>query len=110
MEANTKPRTSEGYEVIIRLHLKPNIGHIELAKLQPIHIQSVESSTLAPGRATRTVRNVHTVNHEALEHAMRWGLIWRNPAHLAGTPKADSNEVKVPAADDFLGILESSSE
>jgi len=107
---NTKPRTQEGYEVIIRLHLKPPIGSIELPKLQAMHVQGMESDVLASGKSARTVKNIHTVIHVALEYAMRMGLIWSNPAHIVKTPKAAAKEAKVPSLDDVQRILESSLE
>ena len=70
---NTKPRTAESYEVIIRVHLKPHLGSIELPKLQAIHIQAMESAILRDGKSAKTVLNVHRVLREALEQSMRWG-------------------------------------
>ena len=84
---NTRPRTAEGYEGIIRNHLKPNLGHVQLAKLQPADIQSMESSILESGLSARTAQHIHRVLHEALKHAMKWGLIWRNPAEAVDVPK-----------------------
>ena len=102
---NTKPRTAESYEVIIRVHLKPHLGSIELPKLQAIHIQAMESALLRGGKSAKTVLNVHRVLREALEQSMRWGLIWRNPAQLVDPPSPEKNRPNVPTPNEVWRIL-----
>lgn len=103
---HTRQKTSQGYQSIIRIHLEPYLGHIELTKLQPLHIQSMESDILSTGRAPKTVENVHRVISEALEHAMKWGLIWRNPANIVDPPKGEKYEPQLPTTDQALHIME----
>ena len=102
---HTRLKTIQSYESIIRVHLKPQLGHLELAKIQPLHIQSMESDLLSKGRAPKTVENVHRVLHEALGHAMKWGLTWRNPASIVDAPKRIKFEPIVPSVDDAVRIL-----
>ena len=61
---NTKPRTAESYEVIIRVHLKPHLGLVQLTKLQALQIQAMESALLRDGKSAKTVLNVHRVLRE----------------------------------------------
>lgn len=104
------PRTIESYEVIIRLHLKPNLGHHELTKLEPIHIQNMESSLLTKGKAAKTVQNVHRVLNEALGHAIKWGLLWKNPMSVVDAPKPRKYEANVPSSPNVLNILKRAKE
>jgi len=46
----------------------------------PLDIQAVYSSLLEQGLSARTVRYAHSVLRMALEQAVRWGMIQRNPA------------------------------
>lgn len=46
-----RPRTLRGYEQIVRLHLKPAIGHVLLPKLAPHHIDRMMNDGLAVGRS-----------------------------------------------------------
>lgn len=102
---NTKPRTAESYEVIIRVHLKPHLGLVQLAKLQALQIQAMESALLRDGKSAKTVLNVHRVLREALEQAMRWGLIWRNTAQLVDPPRPEKSRPKVPSPAEVWRIL-----
>jgi integrase len=104
---NTRPRTAEGYEGIVRNHLKPHLGHVQLAKLQPVDIQSMESSILESGLSARTVQHIHRVLHEALKHAMKWGLIWRNPAEAVDVPKVQPTEIHTPETATILRLIDS---
>ena len=105
---NTRPRTAEGYEGILRNHLKPHIGQMHLAKLQPADIQAMESRILESGRSPTTVQHIHRVLHTALKHAVKWGLLWRNPAEAVDRPKVETAEIQIPGVNEVLAILEAS--
>ncbi len=47
---NLAPRTSEGYETIVRQHLIPKLGSFSLTQLKPEHIQKYYSEMLRSGR------------------------------------------------------------
>lgn len=84
--AGKAPKTYRSYEQQIRLHLIPGIGWIKLNKLNPQHIQHLYSEKQKLG-ITRTVRLMHAVLHAALNQAVEWGLIYRNPADVVEIPK-----------------------
>jgi len=93
--SNLSPRTAEGYESIIRQHLIPKLGNIRLTQLKPEHLQKYYSEQLSNGRwdhkgglGSRSVRHYHMTLHCALQNAVRWGLIHRNPADAVDPPKA----------------------
>lgn len=83
-----RPRTYGSYEEMVRLHIKPALGHLRLAKLNPQHVQrflnqlankkakNVKDRTLSP----RTVAYNRTVLRMALSVAEEWRLIPHNPA------------------------------
>ena len=96
---NTRPRTAERYESDIRLHILPAIGHLQIARLAPADIQSMEARLLECGKSPRSVQHVHAVLREALKHAMRWGLIFRNAAEGVDPPKSHRPEIQPPSAD-----------
>ncbi len=98
---NLGGRTLERYEEIVRLHLVPALGHLQLSKLQPVHIQAHYTETLAGGRkngpgglSPTTVLHHHRVLREALKHALRLQLIARNPADAVEPPRKTRGEVK----------------
>ena len=48
---NRRQRTKERYQGIITRHIKPAIGHVQLTKLAPSHVQALESQVSARGMA-----------------------------------------------------------
>jgi len=93
-QVNLAPRTFEGYRTIINGHLVPGLGQLPLTRLKPEHIQRYYSDMLLQGRADgngalspRTVRHHHMVLHKALDTAVKWGLLLRNPADAVTPPR-----------------------
>ncbi|MFC2043129.1 tyrosine-type recombinase/integrase [Chloroflexota bacterium] len=82
-----RPKTYERYEQFVRLHIKPGIGRIRIAKLRPDHLQSLYSKKLGEGLSKRSVQQMHAVIHKALNQAMKWGLVARNVSDLVEPPK-----------------------
>ena len=89
-----RPRTYERYEEIVRLHLVPGIGHHQLQKLSPQHLQSFYKKKLQEGLSTTTVNCFHSVLHKALETAVRWNLIGRSPCDLVSPPRRRHFEIQ----------------
>ncbi len=97
---NTSPRTAEGYRVIIHRHLMPNFGALPLSQLHPSHIQGYYAKALSEGRAdnngklsAQTVRNIHKVLSEALNHAVKWQILVRNVALAVDPPRPSQSEM-----------------
>lgn len=89
------PVTLRNYQDIIRVHLTPALGHVPLAALSAQAIQGYMSRKLADGLAPASVRTHHRVLSQALRHAVRWGLLARNPAALADPPRLRRYETTV---------------
>lgn len=80
-------RTQDGYTTVVRVHLIPNLGHIQLRQLQPQAIQAYY------GRASeklsdRTLLHHHRVLSQALKWGVRQGYLGRNPCDLVDAPRA----------------------
>jgi len=78
-------RTLDGYQSIVKLHLIPNLGHLQLRKLQP-HVIQAYYGKACEGLSARTVQHHHRVLSQALKHAVRQGFIGRNPCDLVDAP------------------------
>jgi integrase len=89
-----RSRTYERYEEIVRLHLVPGIGHHQLQKLSPQHLQLFYTNKLEEGLSTTTVISFHNVLHKALETAVRWNLISRNVCDLVSPPRRKRFEIQ----------------
>ncbi len=90
---STRPRTSERYEQLIRLHIAPEIGKIRLEKLAPSDVQRLLNRKLAGGLSPKSVRHLRAVLTVALNRALRWGLVGRNAAALTDAPKLERHEI-----------------
>jgi len=85
VKTNCSQRTQDGYESIIKNHLIPALGHLQLRKLQPEMIEAYYGKACEKLSA-RTVQHHHRLLSEALKHAERRGHIGRNPCSLASAP------------------------
>jgi integrase len=90
---STRPRTSDRYEQLIRLHIAPEIGKIRLEKLAPSDVQRLLNRKLAGGLSPKSVRHLRAVLTVALNRALRWGLVGRNAAALTDAPKLERHEI-----------------
>ena len=86
--------TLERYESVIRVKIKPGIGHIRLSALTALQLETFyrdQRETLAGA----TVRMLHAIMSKALGRAVKLGLINRNPcANVEALPKLDKREVR----------------
>lgn len=73
----------------------PTFGAIELRKLTPAMVQHGVAGGPANPAGARTREPAFVVLRAALDVALRWNLIMRNPAALAETPRARSRRRRV---------------
>jgi len=98
---------------IIDCHLKPDLGHLYVAKLTTEDIDDFyghllrrggrQGRPLAPGTVTR----IHGVLHRALAQAVRWEWIWSNPATNATPPRPGPAEIRPPSPHQVALLLQS---
>jgi site-specific recombinase XerC len=77
--------TYAGYERAVRLHLKPELGRLKLRNLTKMHVQSLvnrKAAELSPA----TVRHLHVCLSKAMNQAVDWDLLPKNPAHRVKLP------------------------
>ena len=86
--------TFKGYEVHVRLHIKPSLGRIPLDRLEPAHVQKLLNERLRSGLSPKSVRYIRGTLRTALNHAVRWGYIARNPAAVIDGPRVEEYEAK----------------
>jgi len=96
---DTKPGTLRAYRYRAGLVAR-QIGSVQLAKVTPQHVQSVQAALLAAGRAPASVRDVINLLGIALNAAERWQLIQRSP--VRGVRRVRSTSPKKPG----MGVTE----
>ncbi len=101
LPGTVKPTTEASYADMTRRHLKPALGHVELAKLSRDDVRRFvrqlartkssrkdDDRTLSP----RTVQYVHSILRRALEDARREELVGRNVAREVSPPRFERTE------------------
>ena len=101
----TRQKSQERYEGLIRKHIVPSLGDIELAKVTPSDIQALEARLLTNGMAPKGVESVHNVISGAFKYALRLEIVWRNPTKSVSPPKTTRKEVEPPVISRVKGIL-----
>src|SRR5712691_6332825 len=86
-KGRVRGKTYDGYRGLIRLYALPVLGAVQLADLRPLDLQGLYSSCLERGLSGGTVLNLHLVLTQALSQAVRWGLLFTNPAQGAQPPR-----------------------
>ena len=105
-----RPSSLERYRGIIRGQLLPTLGGVPLASLVPEHVARAYAELAAPhevtinhararytetrARSGAAIRYAHAVLHRALDQAVAWRLIERNPATGAVLPRRSRPEMR----------------
>ncbi|HWN99506.1 MAG TPA: site-specific integrase [Blastocatellia bacterium] len=104
-----KPATFASYDQQVRLHIGPSLGHMDITKLIPDHVEQYINDKMAEGLSGRTVRYHRLILTMALKQAERKGFISRNVAKLTDPPQMKEHEVECltpEQADTLLDALE----
>lgn len=94
----TSERTAYGNESIYNRYFKETIGFKKLDKVNVLNIQKVYGEMLSRGLSAQTVKHAHAVLNCSLKQAVKWSLIFRNPAEFVELPKVQRKERRVLTA------------
>ena len=81
-----RPRTREDYKYYLSKIL-PELGHVQLAKLTPLHVRTFYSKLIDAGLSPSVRQHVHYFLRGAVREALRMELIGRNVLELIDTPR-----------------------
>ena len=95
------PRTHERYGELVMKNLKPLLGALLLTKLRPMQISGAYAKALSSGRrnghgglAPSTVRYMHVILKAAMQQAVRWQMLPRNPVDAVDPPKIERGTMR----------------
>jgi integrase len=113
VQPNLAPRTFEGRYQQVKRHIIPGLGKLTLTALKPEHLQRLYYEKQTVGRidnkgglSARSVRDLHATLHAALEMAVKWGLIARNPADAVDPPHSHRPEMHTLNEDGLNNVLQ----
>ncbi|MFO8023499.1 MAG: tyrosine-type recombinase/integrase [Perlabentimonas sp.] len=113
MKNSLRATTWHSYEVQIRRHLKPAIGHLKLNQLTTSHLQRLYNDKLSGGRcdnkkgglSAKSVRYMHGVIYGSLEQAKKEGMLIINPADSVKLPKLEKPDIEFFDSDQIAVFL-----
>jgi integrase len=132
IDRRVAPRTAARHRGIVEQNIIPRLGHVPVRKLTAVHIEAFEAelqregwvkprrqpkprsgAEAAPmeklGLSAQTVQHVHRTLSQALSHAVRLGVLFKNPAQQVKPPKPDRREIKILAKDEIGTLLKAAS-
>ena len=103
---NLKPSTYSIYESHVRVHIKPNLGHIQLSKLAPHMVQHLYNELMnEKGLSAKTIKNIHGALHKAMEQAKRMNYIRNNPLDAVIVPRVEKPNIETLEDEDMVKFL-----
>lgn len=108
--SSVRPNTFISYKGVIYNHIIPTLGKIKLKDLRTDQIQALYNLESEKGVSPKMVQYVHSVLRRAMNFAVRWGLVVRNPVVGAIRPKTIKKEMKILDGDQVRIFLSAAKE
>jgi integrase len=105
LRATVKRSTFRRYEQLLRNHVLPGVGAVQVKKLQPGQLESIYAEVVRSGLAPQTAVHVHRVVHAMLATATRWQIVGRNVASLAKPPRVEHREMRTLTPDEVKQLF-----
>jgi integrase len=94
IEPSLRFNTFRQYQQVTKQYILPALEEHRLRELKPEHIQQLYNGMVRQGFGLRTIQLTHAVIHRALAHAIRLGLISRNPDDATTPPRPKRKEMQ----------------
>jgi integrase len=91
---NKRPSTMRYYRQKVETYLVPSIGHVQLDKLTPEHVERMLRAKSEAGLSAQSCNHMRAVLRTALAKAVKNGYVYRNVASLADAPQVQRYEAK----------------
>jgi integrase len=102
--ARNRASTAASYRAIVERYIRPAVGRLPLAKLEPGDVQRMLDRMGERGLSPVTVRGAHAVLRIAVGRAVKNGYAVRNVATLVDPPKLSHQEPR-PLTRDQVSVL-----
>lgn len=99
-----RPNTHQRACEIMRLHVLPTLGSIQLDKLTPQHLDRLYTKKLAELSPT-TVQTIHNTLHKALGDAIKQGILLINVSERVEAPRKNDYEARVFSEEEICTFL-----
>jgi integrase len=100
-----QPENLIGYEITVRKHVKPALGHVPVQKLTVEQVDTFYGAMQAAGYSSSQVRKCHLRLAAALRLARRWGWINESPTDFVQVPSVAQKPALVWTPDEVNSFL-----
>jgi integrase len=104
--------TAYRHRGIVRHQLIPRLGTIPLRNLTAMHIEAFEAELLRKGSVKKgggltaqSILHVHRTLSQALNHAVRTGVLFKNPAEQVKPPRPPRREIVILTKPEVATLL-----
>ncbi len=91
--SHLKPKTVEGYESLLRVHVLPQFGNIRLDRIEPLAVEEWVAHLQQAGLSASRVRQAHQILSSILKSAVRNRYLLMNPAEGIPLPPLPHTEM-----------------
>jgi integrase len=126
-------RTAARYRGIVEKNIIPKLGHVPVRKLTAVHIEAFEAKLRREGwvkarakqkikegeetpiqekrgLSSQTALHIHRVLSQALGHAVRLGVLFKNPARQVKPPRPPFREIKILTKGEMTTVIDAAKE
>jgi integrase len=93
VKVRNRPRTYETYQHTVNRYITPRLGHYQLTRLNPGHVQIMLNDMRKEG-LTRTIPYTRSILVIALNVAVRWDYVSRNVAVAVDAPVVERRTIQ----------------
>ena len=110
--------TLQQYRHLLDTHIIPEIGHLKLSKILPVHLNKLYNTlsttrkdNRSGGYSPKTIKHIHTTISGIFAAALRWNIVSDNPCDRVEPPKMVPTRDKlkfftIEQSNTFLGLLD----
>jgi integrase len=108
-------KTAARHHGIVQHQIVPRLGHVPMRKLTAVHIEAFEADLQREGYVkgrkrgqsltAQTVLHVHRTLSQALSHAVKTGVLFKNPAEQVKPPRPTSHEIAILTKPEVATLL-----
>ena len=102
---NLASQTIRTYGARIAYVRESELGVVPLDELKVSHIDRLYSKMALAGQSYYVIRQLQVALRSALNQAVKWGQLDRNPASMATLPQAPTTETVAPSVEQLSAIL-----
>lgn len=94
VQPSVKPLTYSAYRSKVETHIKPSLGDIKMALLNPTQVQTFYNDLLRKKKLSKkTIKDVHGILHKAIDQAVELNYIPTNATDPCKLSRPDNREI-----------------